>query len=69
MTIEEIENHIQFLQKILILLKEESDSIEEIVFKKYLEFESLSKVKIYVQNKGSPIQVISATVRVAGDKG
>lgn len=52
MTIDEIEKNIQFLQKILIILKEESNSIEEIVFKKYVELESLSKVKIYIQNKG-----------------
>lgn len=52
MSIHELEEHIEFLQKILTILKEESNLIEEIIFKKYVEFGALSKVKVYLQEKG-----------------
>ena len=52
MTISEIETNIKFLQRILIILKEEPTSTEDIIFKKYVEFESLVKVKLFIQKKG-----------------
>ncbi len=52
MSIDEIEKNITFLSKILSLLKEESKSDEEFILKKYVELESIPKLKLAVQAKG-----------------
>ena len=52
MTIDEIERNIVFLKRILSSLKEESKSTEELIFKKYIELESLPKVKSFLQKNG-----------------
>ncbi len=52
MTIDEIEKNIIFLTKILSILKEESVSDEDFIFKKYVELESIPKLKLVVQERG-----------------
>jgi len=52
MSIDEIEKNIIFLNKILLILKEESRSDEEFILKKYVELESIPKLKLAVQEKG-----------------
>ncbi len=52
MTIDEIEKNITFQNKILLILKEEPKSDEEFILKKYIELESIPKLKIAVQEKG-----------------
>ena len=52
MTIIEIEQNIEFLSEILLNLKKKSQTNEELIFKKYIEFESLPKVKLFIQKKG-----------------
>ncbi len=52
MRIEEIEKNIDFLSRILIELKKESITDDELIFKKYIELESLPKVKLFIQDKG-----------------
>ncbi|PHQ90008.1 MAG: hypothetical protein COB42_05835 [Sulfurimonas sp.] len=52
MSIDEIEKKITFLNKILLILKEESKSDEEFILKKYVELESIPKLKLAVQEKG-----------------
>ena len=52
MYIEEIEKNIEFLTKILAILKEDSNSYEEIILKKYIELESLPKLKLFIQDLG-----------------
>ena len=52
MTIEEIEKNIEFLSMIRLKLKEKAQSDEELIFKKYIEFESLPKLKKFIQEKG-----------------
>lgn len=52
MYIEEIEKNIEFLTKILAILKEDSNSDEELILKKYIELESLPKLKLFIQDLG-----------------
>jgi len=52
MLIEEIEQNIEFLSELLLNLKKKSKTNEELIFKKYIEFESLPKVKSFIQKKG-----------------
>lgn len=52
MSIDEIEKNIIFLTKILSILKEESVSDEDFIFKKYVELESIPKLKLVVQERG-----------------
>lgn len=56
MTIIEIEDKIIKLKQLKIFIEKnqlkEDDSFEEIVFKKYLELESVSKVAEYINFKG-----------------
>ncbi len=56
MSITEIEKNIKFLQKILALLKQESKSDVEFIFKTYVELESLPKLKLAIQEKGIKTQ-------------
>lgn len=52
MSIDEIEKDIIFLTKILLILKEEYTSDEDFIFKKYVELESIPKLKLVVQERG-----------------
>lgn len=52
MSIDEIEKNIIFLTKILSILKEEYISDEDFIFKKYVELESIPKLKLVVQERG-----------------
>lgn len=52
MSIDEIEKNITFLTKILSLLKEDSKSDDDFILKKYVELESIPKLKLAVQEKG-----------------
>lgn len=65
MRIEEIEKNIDFLSRILIELKKESITDDELIFKKYIELESLPKVKLFIQDKG--IRTTRGTIYQAKD--
>lgn len=65
MSIDEIEKNIAFLKKILLLLKEEPKSEREFIFKKYVELESIPKLKLAVQEKG--IRTSKSTIYQSND--
>ncbi len=52
MTIKELEKNIVFIKELIGILKQEPTSVEDLVFKKYIELESLGKVKKFLQEKG-----------------
>ena len=52
MTLEEIKLKIEFLTDLSNILKSDSLSFEELVFKKYIEFESLPKLHLYLKENG-----------------
>ncbi len=65
MTISTLEEEIKRLTKIIDLLRLTPSSIEERIFLKYIELESLPKVKNYLQMEG--IKTQRGTIYTASD--
>ena len=52
MTLVEIENKIDFLKQVHKILSKKPISTNDLIFKKYIELESIPKVKKYIQAEG-----------------
>ena len=52
MTMKEMEQNIHFFTKVHKAFRKNVTSVDELIFKKYIEFENIEKVKTYIQNEG-----------------